>query len=116
MFRKTGHYIGDAWYHIEGDTAHMFYLTRPDSIPRHTHWSIGHAHSTDLINWQDHGIILTPGDSQAWDGICPATGSVLKVKDRYWMAYTGMAARYPQLALRYPMTSTTGPNMKPIQY
>ena len=89
MFSRPGYYIGDTWYHIEGNTAHLFYLTCTSDIPRHTYWSIGHAVSQDLTTWQDEGIILTPGPTNSWDGTCPATGSVIKHGDTYWMAYTG---------------------------
>jgi len=89
MFTKPGSYLGDTWYLIEDDTAHLFYLTCPQSTPRHQRWSIAHATSSDLVDWIDHGIILDPGEPGEWDGISTATGSVLKFDGRYYMAYTG---------------------------
>ena len=89
MFQKPGYHIGDTWYFVNENVVHMFYLTCPTNIPRHSRWSIGHAVSNDLIHWQDQGIILEPGNEGTWDGICPATGSALKYKDQFWMAYTG---------------------------
>lgn len=89
MLTRPGHHIGDTWYHVEGDSVHLFYLTCAQDTPRHTCWSIGHAVSEDLVNWRDEGVILTPGPADAWDGICPATGSVIVHEGIYWMAYTG---------------------------
>ncbi len=89
MFTKFGHHIGDTWYVTEPACIHMFYLTCPLGVKRHTRWSIGHASSANLLDWQDHGIVLEPGDAAAWDGICPATGSVTKFDGQYYMAYTG---------------------------
>ena len=67
----------------------MFYLTCPQEIPRHRRWWIGHAVSQDLVTWDDCGIILEPGPSGSWDGLCPATGSVVEFQGQYYMAYTG---------------------------
>jgi len=95
MFSHPGHLIGDAWYFVEGDTAHMYYLTAPDTIPdneRHMHWDIGHAVSLDLTNWRYVGIALEKGRAGEWDDRNLATGSVIRRGDTYWMAYTGHRA------------------------
>ena len=89
MFTKDDHHIGDTWYYVHENEVHMFYLTCSASIRRHSCWSIGHAVSSDLTNWHDHGIILAPGEENSWDGLCPATGSIIKHNDLYYMAYTG---------------------------
>ena len=89
MLVHPGNHIGDSWYHVSGDVAHCFYLTCPDNVERHTAWDIAHATSRDLANWELHGIVLERGADDEWDGDCLATGSVLKVGPRYWMAYTG---------------------------
>jgi beta-fructofuranosidase len=89
MFTKPGHHIGDTWYFVQSDCVHMFYLTCPLAVPRHTRWSIGHAVSHNLVDWQDVGIVLQPGAPGSWDGICLATGSVTAFDGRYYMAYTG---------------------------
>ncbi len=68
---------------------HCFFLVCPDETPRHVAWDIGHASSTDLERWTHHGIVLRRGPAGAWDGSCLATGSVLRHRGRYWMAYTG---------------------------
>jgi beta-fructofuranosidase len=89
MLKHPGNHLGDSWYFIEGETIHCYYLTCPNSIKRHTAWSIGHAVSRDLVNWTIEDILLRPGEPGSYDEICLATGSVIKAFDRYWMAYTG---------------------------
>jgi beta-fructofuranosidase len=82
-------HLGDSWYCVAGDRIHCFFLICPDTLPRHTAWDIGHASSSDLRTWTYHGIVLRRGHAGAWDGVCLATGSVLRRGRRFWMAYTG---------------------------
>jgi beta-fructofuranosidase len=89
MLLHPGNYIGDSWYYVEQEIIHCFYLTCPQTIERHTAWDIGHATSTDLVNWQIRELAVKKGNPGAYDGICPATGSVIRFQDHYWMAYTG---------------------------
>jgi beta-fructofuranosidase len=89
MLNHPGHHIGDTWYYVENEIIHCFYLTCPDTIERHTSWDIGHATSTNLTDWTRHNIILRKGEPDTYDGRCPATGSVIRFKNRYWLAYTG---------------------------
>jgi beta-fructofuranosidase len=89
MFTRPEYHLGDTWYFVQADTVHMYYLTCPLGVPRHTRWSIGHAVSNNLVDWEDCGVILLPGEPDSWDGICPATGSVVEFEGRYYMAYTG---------------------------
>jgi beta-fructofuranosidase len=84
-----GHHLGDTWYAADGDRLHCFLLVCPDTVPRHTGWDIGHASTVDLKAWTYHGVVLRRGAAGEWDGICLATGSVLRRGGRYWMAYTG---------------------------
>ena len=86
MFHKQGYHLGDTWYQIENDRAHLYFLTCPDSVERHTCWSIGHASSADLINWQDHGLLFdSKPDDPEWS--CLSTGSVCRFGDRWVMAF-----------------------------
>ncbi|MCB0227414.1 MAG: glycosyl hydrolase family 32, partial [Anaerolineae bacterium] len=87
MLIHPGNYIGDTWYYVDNDTIHCFYLTCPNTIERHTSWDIAHATSANLTDWTLHGVILRKGEPDAYDGRCPATGSVIRFKDRYWLAY-----------------------------
>jgi beta-fructofuranosidase len=89
MLIQPGHHIGDSWYYVEEATIHCYYLTCPDSVERHTAWDIGHATSTNLVDWDIQPLALRKGPPGSYDGRCPATGSVLRFDDRYWLAYTG---------------------------
>lgn len=89
MLIHAGNHIGDSWYYVENDLIHCFYLTCPDAVERHADWNIGHATSTDLMTWELQGLALKKGEPGTYDGICPATGSVIRFQGRYWMAYTG---------------------------
>lgn len=89
MLKDPGNHIGDTWYYTEGDVCHCFYLTCPDTKPRHMCWDIAHATSNDLIHWTLHGIVLRKGSSNEWDSDCLSTGNVIHFQGKYWMAYSG---------------------------
>jgi beta-fructofuranosidase len=89
MLTHPGNHLGDTWYYVQGDTVHCFYLTCPKTVERHTAWDIGHAVSTNLVDWTLHPLALRKGDPGTYDGRGLATGSVLRYDNRYWMAYTG---------------------------
>lgn len=89
MLVHLGHHLGDSWFCIAPDgRAHAFYLVCPDDVARHRAWDIAHASSSDLVDWELHGVVLRRGADDAWDGGCLATGSVLAVDGGYLMAYT----------------------------
>ncbi|MDR1283770.1 MAG: hypothetical protein LBK99_23575 [Opitutaceae bacterium] len=87
MLKHPGNIIGDSWFHVEGDVAHAFYLTCADHLPAHKVWDIGHAVSSDLVNWTLLDLALRRGEAGSWDE-CLATGSIVKTADGYTMAYT----------------------------
>lgn len=89
MLKDPGKHIGDTWYYIEENICHCFYLTCPDTQPRHQCWDIAHATSRDLIHWTKHGIVIPKGQDGEWDCSCLSTGSVIRFDNRYWMAYSG---------------------------
>ena len=89
MLRDPGKRIGDTWYYVEENICHCFYLTCPDTQPRHQCWDIAHATSRDLIHWTKHGVVLPKGQAGEWDCSCLSTGSVIRFDTRYWMAYSG---------------------------
>ena len=86
MFKYPGHHLGDTWFAIDGDRAHMYVLVCPLGVPRHTRWSILHASSGDLWNWEPHGIVFDSRPEEP-DWHCLSTGSVCRYQDRWLMAF-----------------------------
>ncbi len=84
----------DFWFAQDAGVTHMFFLNAPKSIgdPEQRHWnvSIGHAVSTNLVNWTDLGTALRPAAGAAWDDYTTWTGSVVRTPAGSWMMfYTG---------------------------
>jgi beta-fructofuranosidase len=93
-----GHHLGDAWFHVDDNVAHCFYLRCPDDVPRHAAWEIARATSLDLRTWELHGTVVERTAPHRGAGRCLATGSVLRVDDGYLMAFTdGWAERAPTI-------------------
>lgn len=93
-FELEDHWVWDFWFADDGDTFHLYYLHAPKSLGdpqlRHRNARIGHATSTDLRVWRDHGAILSPGNSGDFDETATWTGSVVRAQDGTWrMFYTG---------------------------
>lgn len=88
MFDTPNHYIGDCWSHVAEGRFHLFYLSCPDTVERHTRWSIGHASTSDFKDWRAHPIVLDsdPADSAL---SCLSTGSIIRFRNRYWMCFCG---------------------------
>ncbi|BCL25816.1 glycoside hydrolase family 68 protein [Streptomyces aurantiacus] len=87
-------WVWDFWFADDGDTFHLYYLHAPKSLGdpelRHRNARIGHATSTNLTDWQDHGPVLGPGPAGGFDETAVWTGSVLRGPDGVWrMFYTG---------------------------
>lgn len=89
MLKHPGNHLGDAWFYVDGDICHCYYLTCPVEVERHTCWDIAHATSKNLIHWDLHGIVIGRRNDNEWDRDCLSTGTVLKHDGWYWMAYTG---------------------------
>lgn len=94
VFKLKDSWVWDFWLADDGSTFHMYFLHAPKSLGnpelRHRNARIGHATSTDLITWKSHGVVLQPGDSEAFDATSTWTGSVLQGPDGLWhMFYTG---------------------------
>lgn len=85
MFSLPDHHLGDAWFATTAERAHLYFLHCPQGVARHTFWSVGHASSTDLVNWEHHGAFLH-SDSANPARSCLSTGSVACYGDRYVMA------------------------------
>lgn len=96
MLIDPGHHLGDAWFAVDGATVHAFYLRCPEGVARHTRWEIARATSEDLVAWDLHGTVISPGPGEP----CLATGSVVRDGDGWLMAYTiGWAAARPAIGL-----------------
>ena len=108
MLRDPGKRIGDTWYYVEENICHCFYLTCPDTQPRHQCWDIAHATSRDLIHWTKHGVVLPKGQAGEWDCSCLSTGSVIRFDTRYWMAYSNGTGRSSKSVWRSQMICTHG--------
>lgn len=94
MLHDPGHHLGDAWFAVDGDVVHAFYLRCPTEVPRHTRWEIARATSTDLSSWELHGAVIAPEPEEP----CLATGSVVRDGDGWRLAFTiGWAAARPRI-------------------
>lgn len=93
-FSLDTHWVWDFWVADDGETFHLYYLRAPKSLGdpelRHRNARIGHATSTDLTNWTDHGEVLAPGPRGSFDDSATWTGCVVRADDGVWrMFYTG---------------------------
>lgn len=94
MLNPNDRWVWDFWHTQNEDTHHLFYLQAPRSLGdpelRHRNATIGHATSTDLRTWTEHGTVLRPGRSGSPDATATWTGSVVRGDDNKWrMFYTG---------------------------
>jgi len=89
MYAPEDRYVWDYWLVREGPTYHLFHLQAPRSLGdpdrRHEHSSIGHATSTDLVNWTTRPGVLQPDTHDT----TTHTGSVVWHDGRYVMLYSG---------------------------
>lgn len=89
-------WVWDLWLapeKVEGKW-HIFFLQAPRSLInpdlRHANATVGHAISSDLIDWQYVGTALEPGEFGSWDDRAIWTGSIIKSDAGLWhMFYTG---------------------------
>lgn len=93
-FTLEHHWVWDFWLADDGELFHLYYLHAPKSLGdqqlRHRNAKVGHATSRDLVDWVDHGLVLSPGGRGDFDETATWTGSVLRGPDGLWrMFYTG---------------------------
>jgi len=93
-FSLPDHWVWDFWLADDGSTYHLFYLHAPHALGnpdlRHRNARIGHATSSDLVNWTNHGRILDVGPPGSFDDTATWTGSVVRGPDGRWrLYYTG---------------------------
>jgi beta-fructofuranosidase len=84
------HWIWDSWIADDGEHYHLFYLQAPRSLGdaglRHLHATVGHARSTDLVEWEVLPDALGPTPS-SWDDVSIWTGSTVLGDDGIWRMY-----------------------------
>lgn len=93
-FSLPDHFVWDFWLADDGQQHHLFYLHAPRSLGhpdlRHRNARIGHATSSDLRNWTNHGQVFDAGTPGSFDASATWTGCVLRGPDGLWrMFYTG---------------------------
>lgn len=95
VLRLDDRWVWDSWVAVDGDAYHLFFLQAPRSLrdpdARHTAATIGHAVSTDLVDWTLRPTALAPSDA-GFDDLALWTGSVVRdhVDGRWWLHYTAL--------------------------
>jgi beta-fructofuranosidase len=94
MFRLPDSWLWDFWLAKDEDTYHLFFLYASralhDPERRHLRAAVGHAVSTDLIEWERGPDALVHGDPPSFDQTAIWTGSVIQGPAGTWyMFYTG---------------------------
>ena len=94
MLRLSDDWVWDSWIAQDGETYHLYYLKAPraleDPTLRHARATIGHATSSDLMDWTDLGTTLAPS-ADGWDDLALWTGSTVRADDGSWrMFYTAL--------------------------
>lgn len=93
--KLPGQWVWDSWFAFDGELHHAFYLQASRALQdpnlRHTNPSVGHAVSSDLVNWTVVADAIYPSqDESAWDSATTWTGSVVRDDSGlWWMFYTG---------------------------
>lgn len=94
-FQPTGMWIWDNWFVHDDNQWHAFYLQLPKAVGSDRRWKnndfykhVGHATSTDLVQWKDEGPALC-ALSGTWNDRHIATGSILKHEGKWQMFFTG---------------------------
>jgi beta-fructofuranosidase len=95
MLRLPDYWIWDSWIADDGERYHLYFLQAPRALGdpglRHTAATVGHASSSDLVDWDYHGVALRPS-TQGWDDLAVWTGSVARGDDGVWrMYYTALS-------------------------
>lgn len=85
----------DTWYVQQGETTHVYYLQTkiPNTKSKVPHTAIGHAISSDLLNWEELPGAIMPGDPNspetAYDSGPLYTGSAVIHEGKFYNFYCG---------------------------
>lgn len=94
MFALPDSWVWDFWTADDGEQYHLFFLfasrALKDPNARHFRAAIGHAVSSDLVNWTRVEDALVHGEPGSFDDLATWTGSIVRHPDGTWfMFYTG---------------------------
>lgn len=103
--RLPDSWVWDSWYTRDDDGVHHAFFLRAsralvDPERRHTHASIGHAVSTDLVRWELVADALVPSDEPGWDDLATWTGNVVRAPDGRWLLFYTGVTRTPSTAVQ----------------
>ncbi|MFN8619788.1 MAG: family 43 glycosylhydrolase [Chloroflexota bacterium] len=92
MLRPADRWAWDHWLVDDGSSYHLFFLQAPRSLGdpdlRHMNATVGHAVSTDLVDWTEVGTALRPGPAGGWDDRAIWTGSIVGHEGTWYGFYT----------------------------
>lgn len=87
----------DYWFIQEKGIYHAYYLE--GKTFGESNQSIGHLASSDFLNWEYCGTVLSGFGAGGWPEGHLATGSVVKHDGRYYMLYTGHSKSAPGMGI-----------------
>jgi beta-fructofuranosidase len=111
VLRLADAWIWDFWLADDGEHFHLFMLKASralgDPNRRHWHQTIGHAVSTDLINWTEVADAIAIGTSPAFDDRSTWTGSTVLHDNCWWTFYTATSNAERGLKQRIGLATST---------
>jgi len=115
MFDLPESWVWDFWLVDDGEHYHLFFLyasralKNPDA--RHYRASVGHAVSSDLINWTRVVDALVRSDPPAADDLATWTGSITQGPDGLWYMFYTSATSAPDGANIQSISYATSPDL-----
>ncbi|TXK84474.1 family 43 glycosylhydrolase [Paenibacillus sp. N3.4] len=109
-YHPKGMYTWDVWYLTHEETVHAFYLQRkrPDSTRTDREEDgIGHAISTNLVDWEELPNVLEPGEPGSLDDMNLFTGSTFEFEGKFYLYYTMRSSVDNGLTQRIGLATST---------
>jgi len=111
MLHLSDKWVWDHWLVDTGSEYHIFYLQAPRSLGdphlRHASATVGHAVSSDLVDWTVLADALRQGEEGRWDDSAIWTGSVVRHEGCWVLAYTGTSRAEHGLVQRIGLATST---------